>query len=106
MYILEDLNYFKTCVSDVDGRTTGSCSIFVKKGIPNEVHELNTELQTVAVKVFLHKTVTVCNVYIPPRFNVAQSDLENLINQLPAPFLFIGDFNAHSDLWVVPLLIV
>ena len=36
-------------------------------------------------------------VYIPPRFNVALSDLDNLVNQLPAPFLFIGDFNAHSD---------
>ena len=33
-----------------------------------------------------------------PCFNVAQSDLDNLVNQLPAPFLFIGDFNAHSDL--------
>ena len=32
-------------------------------------------------------------------FNVAQSDLDNLVNQLPAPFLFIGDFNAHSDSW-------
>ena len=92
-------HYFKTCVSEVDGRATGGCSIFVKKGIPHEVLELDTELQAVAVKVSLHKTITVCNVYIPPRFNVAQSDLDNLVNQLPAPFLFIGDFNAHSDLW-------
>ena len=40
-----------------------------------------------------------CVMYIPPRFNVAQRDLDNLVNQLLAPFLFIGDFNAHSDLW-------
>ena len=58
-------HYFKTCVSEVDGKATGGCSILV---------------------------------YIPPHFNVAQSDLYNLVNQLPAPFLFIGDFNAHSDL--------
>ena len=86
-------------MSEVDGRATGDCSIFVKKGIPHEVLELDTELQAVAVKVSLHKTITVCNVYIPPCFNVAQSDIDNLVNQLPAPFLFIGDFNAHSDLW-------
>ena len=92
-------HYFKTCMSEVDGRATGGCFIFVKNGIPHEVLELDTELQAVAVKVSLHKTITVCNVYIPPRFNVAQSDLVNLVNQLPAPFLFIGDFNAHSDLW-------
>ena len=53
-------DYFKTCV---DGRATGGCSIFVKKGIPDEVLELDTELQAVAVKVSLHKTITVCNVY-------------------------------------------
>ena len=85
-------------MSEVVGIDTGGCSIFVKKGIPHEVLELNTELQAVVVKVSLHKTITVCNV-IPPHFNIAQSDLDNLVNQLPAPFLFIGDFNAHSDLW-------
>ena len=86
-------------MSEVDGRATGGCSILFTKGIPHEVLELDTELQAVAVKLSLHKTITVCNVYIPPHFNVAQSDLDNLVNQLPAPFLFIGDFNAHSDLW-------
>ena len=42
--------YFKTCVCDVDGRATGGRSIFVKKGVPHEVLELDTELQAVAVK--------------------------------------------------------
>ena len=92
-------HYFKTCMLEVDGRATGGCSIFIKKGIPHEVLQLDTELQAVAVKVSLHKTITVCNVYIPTHFNVVQSDLENLVNQLPAPFLFIGDFNAHTGPW-------
>ena len=70
-------HYFKTCVSEVDGRANGGCATFVKKGIPHEVLELDTELQAVAVKVSLHKTIIVCNVYMPPRFNVAQHD--NLI---------------------------
>ena len=58
----------------LNGRATGGCSIFVKKGIPHEVLELDTELQAVAVKVSLHKTIIVCDVYIPPRFNIAQSE--------------------------------
>ena len=37
-------------MSEVDGRATGGCSIFVKKGIPHEVLELDTELQAVACK--------------------------------------------------------
>ena len=56
-------HYFKTCMSEVDGRATGACSIFVKKGIPPEVLELHTELQTVAVKVSLHKTITVMYIF-------------------------------------------
>ena len=64
-----------------------------------KVLKLDTELQAVAVKVSLHKTITVCIVYIPPYFNIAPSDLGNLVNQLPAPFLFIGEFYAHSNLW-------
>ena len=45
------------------------------------------------------KTVTVCNVYLPPSLDVNFSDLEQLIEQLPAPFVLVGDFNAHSPLW-------
>jgi endonuclease/exonuclease/phosphatase family metal-dependent hydrolase len=26
-------------------------------------------------------------------------DLVDLVKQLPSPFLLLGDFNAHSDLW-------
>ena len=56
-------HYFKTCVSEVDVRATGGCSIFIKKGIPHEVLQLDTELQTVAVKVSLHKTITVMYIF-------------------------------------------
>ena len=45
------------------------------------------------------KTLTVCNVYLPPLLDVNFSDLEDLIEQLPAPFVLVGDFNAHSPLW-------
>ena len=44
------------------------------------------------------KTLTVCNVYLPPSLDLNFSDLEHLIEQLPAPFVFIGDFNVHSPL--------
>ena len=51
-------HYIKTCASEVDGRVTGGCSTFIKKGIPHEVLVLDTELQAVGVKVSLHKTIT------------------------------------------------
>ena len=36
--------------------------------------------------------------YLPPSLDVNVSALEHLIEQLPAPFVLIGDFNAHSPL--------
>ena len=35
----------------------------------------------------------------PSRADISQETLQNLINQLPKPFLLLGDFNAHHPLW-------
>ena len=51
------------------------------------------------VRLSAKKTLTVCNVYLPPVLDIHFSDLEHLIQQLPAPFVLVGDLNAHSPLW-------
>ena len=45
------------------------------------------------------KTLTVCNIYLPPSLDVNFSDLEHLIQQLPTPFVLVGVLNALSPLW-------
>ena len=54
-----------------------------------------------AVKVTAHKTITLCSVYLPPRnnFNFNPKDLQDVIAQLPSPFILMGDFNGHHTLW-------
>ena len=89
----------KISTSLIDGRPTGGSSLLIKKGIPHEILKLNTNLQVVAAKVTLHCTFTICSIYIPPRFELSQAQLDTLVNQLPVPFLLVGDFNAHSTLW-------
>ena len=89
--------YFKTNVSD--GRAISGRSIFVRQGVPHEPLQLESHLQVVAVKVSLHRTITICCIYIPPHFTVAQKDLDDLVNELPQPFLLLGDFNGHNQLW-------
>ena len=42
---------------------------------------------------FLDKTVTLCSISIPP------NSLLNLADQIPTPFIIMGDFHAHSPLW-------
>ncbi len=91
--------YNKTSNSPTDGRAIGGSSIFVKKGMPHEHLQLNSNLQAVAVKVTLHRNITVCSVYVPPSHRLAQDEIDNLVGQLPSPFLLLGDFNGHSDLW-------
>ena len=91
--------YNKTNASLIDNRPIGGSSILVKKGIPHETLELNTRIQAVAVKATLHRTVTICSIYIPPRYELTRAEMNRLVDQLPEPFLLLGDFNAHSILW-------
>ncbi|GFU09437.1 putative RNA-directed DNA polymerase from transposon X-element [Trichonephila clavipes] len=37
--------------------------------------------------------------YLPPNAVIRQQDLNNLVDQLLAPFVILGDFNGHSTLW-------
>ncbi len=38
----------------------------------------------------------VCN---QATLQVSQSDLDDLLDQLPQPYLLVGDFNAHNEAW-------
>lgn len=61
---------------------------------------LNTPLQALTTRIqFKHQLITVCNLYIHPNEALSQADLQNLINQLPPPFLVLGDFNAKHPAW-------
>ena len=61
--------------------------------------KLNTPLQAVAVSVKIQTRITICSIYLPPREHVDLEQLQNLIDQLPKPFLLLGDFNAHHSMW-------
>ena len=37
--------------------------------------------------------------YIPPNEEINENKLQEIIKQLPAPFIILGDFNCHSTLW-------
>ena len=61
---------------------------------------LQTNLSAVAATITIaNKQITVCSIYLSPSINVRSRDIENLLQQLPTPFLILGDFNAHSPFW-------
>ena len=78
---------------------TGGASILVRQDIYHSQVPINTNIQAVAIRVTLHKTITLCSIYLPPKTPINLQDLNNLLNQLPPPFLLMGDFNSHNPLW-------
>ena len=56
-------------------------------------------MQVATMSATLHKTVTVCSSYILPSKELKESGLNNLIEQLPRPFIIMGIFNSQNEIW-------
>ncbi|GFV39560.1 putative RNA-directed DNA polymerase from transposon X-element [Trichonephila clavipes] len=85
---------------DTEGSSvSGGVCIFTSLEVPSSALPLRTSLQTVAVRIHSTSLITVCCLYLPPNTVIHQHDLNNLVDQLPALFIILGDFNAHSILW-------
>jgi exonuclease III len=84
---------------DEDERAVGGSTILVQDNILHSYVNLNTDLQAVAVRITLDKTITLCSVYISPHSSLSLTQLKNLSDQLPTPFIIMGDFNGHNPLW-------
>ena len=86
-------------ISTDNRRASGGASLAISNRVIHSQIPLNTPFQAVAARVTLHKTVSICSIYLPPGGAVAEADLDNLIQQLPEPFIILGDLNGHSPLW-------
>ena len=80
-------------IHDTRERTSGWVSILIRKDIPHNKINFNTYLQAITVSVTLHKTITIYSLYISPHDSINENELNYLIEQLPKPFIFMGDFN-------------
>lgn len=77
-------------------------ALAINKNIPHTEVTLNTELQAIACRTNDSNPTTYASIYIPPRKMTAKRmkrGLKNLLNQLPKPFILLGDFNAHLTEW-------
>ena len=59
--------------------------------------DLDTNLQALAAKISLEKTV--CNIYLPLSMTVSGANLYHLFQQIPRPFIVLGNFNVPKPLW-------
>ena len=77
----------------------GGVGILIRKDTPYVPVNINTNFQAIAAQISCHKKITFCSIYIPPEQDFTKIDLENLIQQLPKPFVLSGDFNSHNQIW-------
>ena len=87
------------CHSGGAGGLSGGSSIFVSNKVLHTKLDLNTSLQAIAIRLTVGKPITICSIYLPPSLSLKASDLDRLIDQLPSPYILMGDFNAHSPFW-------
>mgnify|MGYP000919765262 CR=1 FL=1 len=96
------LNSYLVFRKDRDGCTysSGGVAIVARKSLACHTIQLNTVLEAVAIRVIIfNRLITVCSLYIPPDYHLLSSEFEALVDQLPEPFIVIGDLNAHNPLW-------
>ena len=95
----------------IGARAQGGTGIIVHKSVNHRVVHLNSVLQACAIQIFTDKWITICSLYLDPTLEnrlqdahgnprqLELSDIQTLIDQLPQPFVLMGDFNAKHTLW-------
>jgi Endonuclease-reverse transcriptase len=95
----KNFNLFIKNGTTTGGRIHGRVAILVHKLIPHSEIHLTTALQAVAVRLTMHRVISLCSLYLPPSTAIDILELEDLLRQLPSPAIILGDFNAHSPVW-------
>ena len=57
---------------------------------------LSTALHAVAMYVWLHRSYTVCSLYLLPVTPFVPTKVESFLDQLPGPFSLVGQDNVTS----------
>ena len=89
----------------------GGTGFVVLKSINHKLIHLDSILQACAIQIYTDRWITLCSLYLEPNLeerlideldrprHLALADLQNLVDQLPPPFILMGDFNARHTQW-------
>ena len=86
--------------------TSGGVALLINQNTLSSPVDLDTNLQAVAARISCGKTVTVCSIYLPPSVPVRGTDLYHLFEQLPCPFIVVGDYAVTTLCGGVTIVIV
>ena len=106
-----NFSFHRSTPPPVGIRAHGGTCIIAAKSFPQKEVQLNTTLQACAVQIFINKWITLCSLYLEPDLEsrlvdragnprqLEVEDLQSLLDQLPQPFILMGDVNAKHTLW-------
>jgi len=94
----KNYNIYYTNRQNCNGASGGVASL-IHIEFPSEQVPIISDLEVTAVQITLDSKITICNIYIPNQTLFNTSDIDNIIKQLPKPFILLGDFNSHSAYW-------
>ena len=84
-----------------NNRFHGGVAIYIHNSCPYQKIEIQSEHQIVAASIQLdhHEPISIASIYIPGREKMTRQSLKNILEQLPKPFLLLGDLNGHHAMW-------
>ncbi|VDI64455.1 Hypothetical predicted protein [Mytilus galloprovincialis] len=96
---LKGYNMYST-FSKVDERAAGGSSIFVKDNVIHSTVQLTNGSASSCNSFIIRQNnyIMFDNIFHPNSI-IDKAKLKNLTDQLPSPFILMGDFNAHNPLW-------
>ncbi|KAF0750606.1 Uncharacterized protein FWK35_00023634, partial [Aphis craccivora] len=80
-------------------RASGGVATYVTNLIKSKEIQIQSNLEVVTVILQLKNPLCICNIYIPDSTNLSLQDLNQIIQQLPKPFILLGDFNSRNQMW-------
>jgi exonuclease III len=107
---LQETNFIKNHTPELKGylghsknrsirsKASGGASIYANSSFPSEEIKITSNFEVTAITVFTKEKITICNIYLPNQHDFEIENLENIINQLPQPYILTGDFNSHNTL--------
>ena len=76
-------------------------ALLIRKNINyrNITLSIPNNIEAIAAQIYAGKYYTVCSMYLSPSTSIEKRDVLNVLEQLPKPYLVLGDMNARHTSW-------
>ena len=76
----------------------GGVALYINNILPSSPLPLQTTLEATAAKVwYKNQNITFCSLYLPPGIDFPTNEFISLLNELPSPFMILGDLNSKNN---------